>query len=54
MLLFSEYLRELMQTKEMNISVLSRLIGIERTLLSKTLTGQRVLPYHALDDLIYH
>ena len=42
MLLFSEYLRELMQTKEMNISVLSRLIGIERTLLSKTLTGQRL------------
>lgn len=54
MLLFSEYLRELMQIKQTNISTLSRLTGIERTLLSKTLTGQRVLPYHALDDLICH
>ena len=54
MLLFSEYLRELLQDKKMTVSALSRLIGVERTTLSKTLTGQRVLPYDALDSLIYH
>lgn len=54
MQLFSEYLRDLIKTKQMSVSLLARLTGVERTLLSKTLTGQRVLPYHALDDLIYH
>lgn len=54
MLLFSKYLRELMKIKQTNISALSRLIGIERTLLSRILTGQRVLPYHVLKDLIYY
>ena len=53
-LLFSEYLRELLEQKKMTISALSRLSGVERTALSKTLTGQRVLPYGALDGLIYH
>lgn len=54
MLLFSEYLRELLQEKKITVSGLARLSGLERTMLSKTLTGQRVLPYDALDDLIYH
>lgn len=54
MLLFSEYLRELLQAKHLTISALSRLSGVERTALSKALTGQRVLPYDALDLLIYH
>lgn len=54
MLLFSEYLRELLQIKNMSVSTLARLSGVERTQLSRTLTGQRVLPYHVLDELIYH
>lgn len=54
MLLFSEYLRELLQVKQMSVSTLARLSGVERTLLSRTLSGQRVLPYHTLDELIYH
>lgn len=54
MLLFSEYLRELLQDKKMTVSALSRLAGVERTTLSKTLTGQRMLPYDALDRLVYH
>lgn len=53
-LLFSEYLRELLQVKKMTVSALSRLTGVERTTLSKTLTGQRVFPYDSLDRLIYH
>lgn len=55
MQLISEYLWELMQAKQMNVSELARLAGIERMLLSRTLTGQRVLPYRgALDGLIFH
>lgn len=54
MLLFSEYLRELLQAKSLTISALSRLSGVERTALSKTLTGHRVLPYDALDQVVYH
>ena len=54
MLLFSEYLRELLQAKGVTVSALSRLAGVERTALSKALAGQRVLPYDALDELIYH
>ena len=53
MTLFSEYLRELMQTRQMTVSELARLSGIERTQLSRTLTGKRMLPYHALDELIF-
>ena len=54
MLLFSEYLRELLHAKKMTVSALSRLTGVERTTLSKTLTGQRVLPYDVLGELVYH
>lgn len=54
MALFSEYLRELIQAKQMTVSELSRLSGIERTQLSRILTGKRVLPYHMLDELIFH
>ena len=52
MQLFSQYLRDLLQAKGLTVSALSRLSGMERTALSKTLTGQRVLPYAALDDLL--
>ena len=54
MLLFSEYLRELIQAKKWSVSALSRISGVERTAISRTLTGQRVLPYDALDALIDH
>ena len=54
MQLFSQYLRDLLQAKGLTVSALSRLSGVERTALSKTLAGQRVLPYAALDNLIYH
>ncbi|MGN1167656.1 MAG: helix-turn-helix domain-containing protein [Lachnospiraceae bacterium] len=54
MLLFSEYFRELLQIKKISVSELARLSGVERTQLSKTLTGQRKLPYNALDEIIYH
>lgn len=52
MVLFNEYLRELLQQKGLTISALARQSGIERTALSKALAGQRMLPYHALDALI--
>lgn len=54
MLLFSEYLRELLQTKQVSISALARAVGVERSTLSKVLTGQRVLPYDALAAVAYH
>ena len=54
MLLFSEYLRELIQAKKWSVSALSRISGVERTAISRALTGQRVLPYDALDALIDH
>ena len=48
MLLFSEYLRELLHAKKMTYC---RLTGVERTpTLSKMLTGQRVLPYDVLGN----
>lgn len=54
MLLFSEYMRELMRERGLNIAELARMIGSERTLLSKVLTGTRVLPGNFLDPLIYY
>ena len=54
MLPFSQYLRELLEAKQLTVSALSRLSGVERTTLSKTLAGQRVLPYDAMDGLIRH
>ncbi len=54
MLLFSEYLRELLKNKQMTVSSLARSIGVERTQLSKALSGQRVLPYHVLEELTYY
>ena len=54
MQLFSEYLRDLLRQKGLTVSALARLADVERTALSKALTGQRVLPYAALDGLIYH
>lgn len=43
-----------MQAKQLSVSSLARLIGVERTLLSRVLTGQRVLPYRILDEAVYH
>ena len=54
MLLFSEYLRELLKNKQMSVSSLARAIGVERTQLSKALSGHRVLPYHLLEELAYY
>ena len=54
MLQFSEYLRELMNARKLTVSALARASGVERTQLSKVLAGQRVLPYHMLDQLIYY
>lgn len=54
MLLFSEYLRELLDDKQVSVSSLARSVGVDRTQLSKVLSGQRVFPYHILDDLAYH
>ena len=36
MRLFSDYLRELLQARQMSISALARAAGVERTALSKT------------------
>lgn len=49
---FSEYLRELIRKNDLTISALARQTGIERTTLSKAVSGQRILPYHALDRII--
>ena len=54
MLFFSEYLRELLKNKQMTVSSLARSIGVERTQLSKALSGQRVRPYHVLEELTYY
>lgn len=54
MLLFSDYLHELLEKKGLTVSALARISGVERTTLSKTLAGQRVLPYDALNHLVYH
>lgn len=43
-----------MQRKRATVSSLARQTGIERTALSKALSGQRTLPYTALDTLICH
>lgn len=51
---FGEYLRELIKKNDLRISALARQTGIERTTLSKAVSGQRVLPYHALDRIISH
>lgn len=51
---FSEYLRELIKKNDLTISALARQTGIERTTLSKAVSGQRILPYHALDRIINH
>lgn len=53
MYLFSEYLRELIAKNNITISALSRQTGIERTTLSKVLAGQRMLPYSALNTIVF-
>lgn len=52
MMEFSNYLREQLQKKEITIASFARQTGIERTTLSKVLSGQRLLPYDALDAVV--
>lgn len=54
MQLFHEYLRELIEKNHLTISLLARRAGIERTTLSRVLSGQRTLPYNKLDSIISH
>lgn len=54
MSMFSEYLRQLIQGRDISISKLSRDSGVERTAIHKALAGGRILPYHAVELLIYY
>lgn len=54
MSMFSEYLRQLIQGRDISISKLSRDSGVERTAIHKALSGGRILPYHAVELLIYY
>lgn len=53
MMYFSEYLKELISERNINISTLAKKCGLERTMLSRVVSGQRTLPYQALDGMIY-
>lgn len=48
---FSEYLNQLIQSREISISGLSRDSGVERTAIHKALTGVRILPYPSVELL---
>lgn len=48
---FSEYLRQLIQSRNLSIAKLSRESGVERTSIHKALAGERILQYQALDTL---
>lgn len=52
MSMFSEYLRFLIQSRNVSISKLSKESGVERTSLHRVLTGERVLSYQALQPLV--
>lgn len=47
----SEYLHQLIQSREISISRLSRDSGVERTAIHKALTGGRILPYPSVELL---
>lgn len=51
MSLFGEYLYQLIQSRELSISRLSRESGVERTAIHRGLSGERVLPYPAVRQL---
>lgn len=49
---FSDYLRDLISKNNITISALSRKTGLERTTLSRVLSGQRTLAYTGLNTII--
>lgn len=50
---FGAYLRELLEERNLSISELSRISGVERTSLQKSITGNRMLPHDAVEKLIW-
>lgn len=48
---FGEYLYQLIQSRELSVSRLSRDSGVERTAIHRALSGGRVLPYPAVRQL---
>ncbi len=50
---FGEYLRELLDERNLSISGLSRISGVERTSLQKSITGSRMLSREAVEKLIW-
>lgn len=53
MLRFGTYLRSLLDSREISISELSRISGVERTSLQKSITGNRMLARDAVEKLIW-
>ncbi|MCI7098915.1 MAG: hypothetical protein MR966_08450 [Lachnospiraceae bacterium] len=50
---FGKYLRELLDERRLTISELSRISGVERTSLQKSITGNRILSHDAVEKLIW-
>ena len=50
---FGEYLRELLYERSLSISELSRISGVERTSLQKSITGNRMLSHDSVEKLIW-
>lgn len=50
---FGKYLRELLDERGISISELSRISGVERTTLQKSITGSRVLSRDAVEKLLW-
>lgn len=50
---FGEYLRELLDERSLSISELSRISGVERTSLQKSITGNRMLSHDSVEKLIW-
>lgn len=53
MTLFGEYLNQMIQSRDISISRLARDSGVERTAIHKAMSGDRILPYHAVESLAY-
>lgn len=53
MLRFGTYLRSLLDSREISISELSRISGVERTSLQKSITGNRMLARDAVEKLVW-
>lgn len=50
---FGDYLRKLLDERNLSISELSRISGVERTSLQKSITGNRMLSHDAVENLIW-